>query len=69
MNQRLLLLTDPPERAVEVASNDFCSCKASIHDIPVNQMLDFLYELATAFENQDANQKKRKTTGKKGGAS
>ena len=69
MNQLPLLLTHPPECSDEAASDGFCSCKASIHEISVNKMLDFLYKLATAFENQDANRKQRKTTRKKGGAS
>jgi len=40
MNTPLLMLVDPPELSAESAS----------------EMLDFLYQLLTAFENQYANQ-------------
>ena len=40
MNTPLLMLVDPPELSTETAS----------------EMLDFLYQLVTAFENQYANQ-------------
>ena len=40
MNTPSLMLTDPPELSAETAS----------------EMLDFLYQLITAFENQYANQ-------------
>ncbi len=58
-----------PNAPMRLPTTGFCSCSANLHDIPVNKMLDFFYELATAFEKQDANRKGRKTTRNKGGAS
>ena len=57
-----------PNAPMRLPTTGFCSCSASLHDIPVNNRLDFPYELVTAPEHQNANRKARKTTRNKGGA-